>query len=215
MAEKPQTPTVDETPAEATIAADMVAEQPPPSPFADQLHIPGLEPTPAPPPEIDPDDVDDVDDDDGEEEFDPAIHAVDDDGNPVRNKDGTLRKKCGRKPANAPIPASEAEQYRQSATVLVDTLIAAGRMLGGDEWKPETVTDSSGQVVIDERGNLIDAWATYLESQKVQKMPPWATVLLVTSQYVGNRISRPTTRGRIATLIGWARTKWIGWRQSQ
>ena len=33
------------------------------------------------------------------EEFNPEIHSTDDAGNPVYNKDGSLRKKRGRKPS--------------------------------------------------------------------------------------------------------------------
>lgn len=129
--------------------------------------------------------------------FDPAIHQSDADGNPILNKDGSYRRKPGRKKGQGPksqlnrlgadskidsvnAPAAE---YRQAATATVDGVIALGMVLGGDAFAPVRIEGH------DEREQGIQVWTRYYESRGISDIPPGVAVAVWSISYVGARVA--------------------------
>lgn len=95
-------------------------------------------------------------------EFDPAYHCVDDNGNPIRTKNGKFRRKPGRKQGgtNEQRKESQFESFTSPAplstiqmlTMAIDSTTLICAKFFGDEWK------TSG----DERAMLIDAYSRFV-----------------------------------------------------
>jgi hypothetical protein len=137
------------------------------------------------------------------EAFNPEIHAADDAGNPVRKSDGTFAKKRGRKKGSTNTPQvmlSEDERMngaKLSATIVVQTLLTFGQMLGGDEWTPK-LDPVSG---LDESQSLVQAYTTWFYASGFTQVPPWLGAVVVTMAFVTPRLAMPKTQARIRQLI--------------
>jgi len=129
--------------------------------------------------------------------FDPEIHAVDSNGQPKRNKDGTLSKKRGRKSgtnSTAPVDTSVAAfdlECKNCAVLTVQTIIILGHSIGGEEWTAEEA----------EKFAMVTAWEAYYRAKGTIDLPPWIGVLIATGAYAMPRVSKPNTRTRLTALF--------------
>lgn len=157
--------------------------------------------------------------------FDPAIHALDADGNPRKKKDGSFASKRGRKPGQreaaqrentrpnstgklppktAPdsgtipgdISSAPDVDYKAIAQAAVGTTLGIAVMTFGDEWRPKDKAEYSG---------LCDATESYFKAKGVQDLPPGWLLLATVTAYSLPRLTAPTTKSRI--MAGWLRIK--------
>jgi len=157
--------------------------------------------------------------------FDPAIHALDADGNPRKKKDGSFASKRGRKPGQREAaqrentrpnssgklpPKNVAESgtvsgdissvpevdFKAIAAAAVGTSLGIAVMTFGDEWRPKDKAEYSG---------LCDATESYFKAKGVQDLPPGWLLLATVTAYSLPRLTAPTTKSRI--LAGWLRIK--------
>jgi hypothetical protein len=153
--------------------------------------------------------------------FDPAIHAVDKKGKPIRTASGGFAKRRGppkgfrsgaavtptTAPANAPAPAIPDAEMRAvakaNAAVVVTLIVAAGVGFGGEEeWTPTK----------EEREGMLVSWEEYFYISKSPNVPPWVLVVVTTGSYVAVRVRRPNTLTRIQKITGWAHAKWLSFK---
>lgn len=137
-------------------------------------------------------------------DFDPAIHAVDKDGNPRRRGDGSYALKRGRKagngagqprPAtgqNAPAPEAvqEAREADEAAKTAANLTIWGGVAIFGEDFRP-----SKGEPEM-----LHHAYRDYFAAKGVTKLPPELGLVVALSAYVLPRLAQPTVRTRAATI---------------
>lgn len=155
--------------------------------------------------------------------FDPAIHAVDADGQPKRKAGGGFALKRGRKAGstssaaasalppknaatkgNAPSTSSAGpsdqisseEMARQSANMCINAAV----MLLGDEWEPKDKAEAEGVKI---------AFKNYYDVAGVPNFPPWFGLVMALGAYSLPRIHKPTTKERITALVMKVRG-WIG-----
>lgn len=146
--------------------------------------------------------------------FDPAIHAVDAAGNPIRTATGRFQKKKLRMPgdradragAAAPglnIPVSDVVpqdmRIKAAAAKYADLFIITGISFFGEEWKPE---QSKG---VDERAMLIEANERAMIQYGYVEPPAWIDLLMVYSLYMGKRCFQPVTKSKVKIL--WEKVK--------
>lgn len=131
------------------------------------------------------------------EQFDKAIHETDPITNgPAYNRDGTLRRKRGRRPGQrydgseltdngdgtsmdeppTPRPMTTA-QAEAEAKLASSMAFSSLQSLLGDEWEPDD----------DERGSVNAALAEYLRTSGGLGLPPWAGVALAFGSYAVRR----------------------------
>lgn len=143
--------------------------------------------------------------------FDPRFHKVDADGEPILNKDGSLRRKSGKgSPNSRPVstaprvgdPAAY-DAYRATATGIVESVQMLGMLVGGDEWRYIRDPDHG----IDERAQGIEAWTGFCEAYGMQDFPPGVAVAIWGTAYVGVRLTQPKTQSRLKAAWYWARSK--------
>lgn len=134
------------------------------------------------------------------EVFDPAIHCTDEFGNPRKNRDGTFRKKPGRKgeKVKEQVKASQYESFTCAAPVstvhMVQMMLDSATMITakflGDEWKMSP----------DEKAILTDAYSRYIHYKGWDgAMSPEAFVIGVTASYLMPRL---LNGGIIEKLLG-------------
>lgn len=130
------------------------------------------------------------------EDFNPAIHETDPvTGGPVLKKDGTLKRKRGRRqgqsngpgaidqaegaggvpePAGPPIsPAQAAAEAKLCASMVFGGAVS----LLGEQWEPEP----------EERDQITDALREYIATTGGLGLPPWATVAIAFGAYAARR----------------------------
>lgn len=136
--------------------------------------------------------------------FDPTIHVVDEFGKPKFNKDGSYRRKRGRKSAVHPdtikVDAQRINTEAQAgaaAVVTVQLIIMCGHLLGGDEW------DAREEEIVMMQG----AWKDYYIVTGATAVPPWAGVVIATGAYALPKCRKPKTH---ATLTRIGRVIWNG-----
>lgn len=147
--------------------------------------------------------------------FNPTIHVADSFGNPVKNSDGTFRRKPGRKKGanygdnktvkeSNPIPPVENAspvsspmnveakrvQANVAATAIVGTFLAAAQIAFGEEWEPSD----------DERKGLIDAYTEWFATMENPTVPAWVPPIVATAMFAVPKFSMPKTRERIAAI---------------
>lgn len=119
------------------------------------------------------------------------------------NKDGTPRKKRGRKPGSTNTPAQIAATTPQldetivgTAQFTVDAVTGALAMIIGPEWQAEK----------DERETLIAQTAHYFRSQNIADVPPGVLLALVCAGYAVKRVQNENTatKLKIFALKSWA-----------
>lgn len=134
--------------------------------------------------------------------FDPDIHAVDANGQPVKTKTGKFAKKRGRKtgettkPNTGQIAAVQTSKQLGRATAFM--IFSSGQALFGEEWKPIKDKDRG----IDEETTMIDAWSEYYLLTGKKDLPPWAGISVVCCAYALPRLSMPKTQERLSGFRG-------------
>lgn len=121
--------------------------------------------------------------------FDPAIHCVDEMGNPRKTKTGKYRRKPGRKgeTAKEQVKATKYESFTCAAPVstvhmvqmMIDSVTLTTAKVLGDKWKPSN----------DEKAVLTDAYARYIHYKGWDSaMSPEAFIIGVTASYLLPRL---------------------------
>ncbi len=160
--------------------------------------------------------------------FDPSFHQRNADGAPKLSSKGRLQGIPGRalpppskSEAGLPPPERSAppdpqstpaagrtdpgEEHLQAASVVVESIVGIASMVFGPEWQPQRT--KHGKVTIDERDQMVRAWALYFEARGVSDVPPEVLVGVTMIGYVAPRMAAESTRSKIST--GWARLR--GW----
>ena len=135
------------------------------------------------------------------EPFDPAKHAVDPDGAPIRNKDGSLRKRSGgerwRKGVTDPAaPAVDPAIERQATARLASGLWFSCLSVLCD---PDDAVPAAG-----EADAVASAFDQYFAATNFVAVPAWAVLAAVLGGTVVGRIQAPRTQakfGRIAAKL--------------
>lgn len=127
--------------------------------------------------------------------FDPELHCVDANGQPIRTKAGGFRRKPGRKPGHLsgviPGSSSKADEVPQAAQLTVACLEILGRSVFGSEW----------EMLGDEKPNLESAFRDYYYATGVIKIPPWLGLTIAIGSYAIPRFQMPGTQARIGKVI--------------
>jgi hypothetical protein len=158
--------------------------------------------------------------------FDPNLHDVDENGDPILTTKGTLKMlKAGRPKKNiqsklntessAPKVATSSglvdqnnyNDARPAGVTSAHMLMTGGVMLFGDEWRP-VIDEKKG---IDERANLEDAFTEYYASRGVKDMPASAVLITAILGYALPRFSKPKTQEKAK---GWW-AKYKLWREKK
>lgn len=138
------------------------------------------------------------------EAFNPAIHEVDDKGNPRLTKDGKFRRKRGQRPKNSKpntAPASESNpfagesnpfagpefDYAATATFITSLVFSAMESAFGPSWKPND----------GERNNINNATARFCEAHSIADLPPGIALTLAFGLYALPRFNDPETLERM------------------
>jgi hypothetical protein len=110
------------------------------------------------------------------------------------NKDGTPRKKRGRKPGQTNTPAQITQQTPQiddvivgTAQFTVDAITGALAMMIGPEWQAEK----------DERETLIAQTAHYFRTQNISDIPPGVLLAIVCAGYAMKRVQNENTATKL------------------
>ena len=100
--------------------------------------------------------------------------------------------------------SADREKFRKVGREIADTLIIAGRTLGGEDWEVKLVKDEkTGEILFDERRNLQLAWEDMAEAYEWKQFPPWLGCTLATSAYILPRLNAPSTVSRMGKLKLW------------
>lgn len=144
--------------------------------------------------------------------FDPAIHLTTKDGLPIKNKDGSFRKRAGRKSGAAPAPKTphinlgrdelhipEApipdHSLEMAAKTCAALYIQTGVIIFGNEWFPDPE--------ISEADQLEFAFKAYFEAKGVIDIPPGVALAMALSGYAAKRLYMPKTQSKLSYAIGW------------
>ncbi len=149
--------------------------------------------------------------------FDPEKHEIKKDGTPKLSKNGLLCRKPGRqkKPQSRvfpgaqplpeqtaePLPGTETAHYQAVGAFAASMLFNAGMMIDADEWQPAE----------HERAMLTDAFANYARAQGVEDIPPGLALVIAVGSYVGPRMVKQKTRGKLGRFID----KWKNRKQKK
>lgn len=142
--------------------------------------------------------------------FDSSIHVANADGSPKLNKDGTFRRRRGKKNAvgtgsiSKPVTAGPTPEQlleaKTAAMVTVQCVLIIATTLGGEEWRAEK----------GEQTSMETAWEQYYIVSGAFQPPPWLLVIVATSMYAGPRIRLPKTQSKLKLVWGWICFK-MGW----
>lgn len=144
--------------------------------------------------------------------FDPAIHAVDAEGNPKKKPNGEYAKKRGRKSSgtvdsalpskranttgNAPLTGSNGHQpgltSDAAARQFTNAFIGGGVMIFGAEWEPEDAAEPK---------ELKAALQDYFDSDGVPDIPAWFGVAIAFGGYSVKRLTKPTIADKLALWV--------------
>lgn len=147
-----------------------------------------------------------------EDSFNPAVHETDASGNPIRNADGSLRRKRGRKAGVSYGQISAAPEAldpdiakrKAVAATCTEMLIATGVGFFGNEWQP--IHDK--QRGIDERSNLRSAFENYFEAAGTIDLPPSLALAITVGAYCLPRFQAPETKQKAGGFFTWIREKY-------
>lgn len=127
-----------------------------------------------------------------QESFDPNIHRQDAKGQPIRNKDGSLRRKPGAKPkarqapppasltnSTMPVAASTEMPTAASAAVFVDTLESIASIFLSPAWKMTEV----------EKTEMVKSYDRLFERHGIKEFSPLVSVLICSTAYASTRIA--------------------------
>jgi hypothetical protein len=138
--------------------------------------------------------------------FNPAIHAVDENGMPKKKPNGEYALKRGRKPgqtARAPIPKNDVaitlpNPAKAAAIESASILIFGGVAIFGDEWNPKSPAEQKG---------LEDAFERYYVAKGVTEFPPTVALLLAVAAYSVPRLAAPATKSKVKQIAEWGKEK--------
>jgi len=138
---------------------------------------------------------------------------------PILNKDGTIRKKPGRKPKNATVARGETAPESEAATVapvapktpqekkavrlgcdqtaraILGTVVGVMREAVGEEWDFNSQEEADGMRI---------ALSAYIEAKGGGGMSPELAMVLVSSAYVAPRLKHQNTRDKLGAFFGGA-----------
>lgn len=127
--------------------------------------------------------------------FDPEVHVADQWGEPVLNKDGSYRKKRGRKKGSRNSDSDSTDENTvpvinvdEAAKQSANLFINAGVLIFGDDWAPESK---------DEAGALKNAFKNYYDAKGVPEIPPEYGLAFALGAYSLNRITKDQTRTKL------------------
>lgn len=137
--------------------------------------------------------------------FDPAIHAVGEDGKPkLTPKKGQFAKI--RLPKDKPVPSGMVSgptpqaitaNQRATAIVISGVFIQTGCVIFGDEWQPEKTQK------YDEKAYLIESTEEYLRVSGMETLPPWLLLVVAYGSYGLKRFTRPQTKTVLQKMGDW------------
>lgn len=138
--------------------------------------------------------------------FDDVIHRIDDNGNPVKNKNGSWQKKRGRKagentqaaPATVTIQntTAEDEARHRTSVIAANCVFRIGVAIGGDEWEP-IVNPAIGR---NEPMEMVNAFDAYFKETGTIDLPAWAILVLTIGMYAAPRMTMPKTQSRVGIM---------------
>lgn len=139
--------------------------------------------------------------------FDPAIHAVDENGMPKKKPNGEYALKRGRKPgqtaARVAIPKNDAaitlpNPAKAAAIESASILIFGGVAIFGDEWQPKSPAEQKG---------LEDAFERYYVAKGITEFPPTVALMLAVAAYSVPRLTAPATKSKVKQIAEWGKEK--------
>lgn len=137
--------------------------------------------------------------------FDPDIHAVGSDGNPILTKSGAFRKRRGSKSKDGSksevnISLASVKNAREvSAQASASLLFTLGVVIGGDEWSP--IVDKSRK--INEPETIKQAFSDYFKATGDVDLPPGLALGVAVIGYALPRLKMPETKSRFSKLKDW------------
>lgn len=159
-----------------------------------------------------------------QDDFNPALHETDGAGNPVRNADGSYRRKRGRKTgvnygvggdslgaSMDSMELAELAKRKAAAKTAVQLLVMGGVSIFGPEWQP--IHDKASGV--NERLMLEGAFENYFEAAGTIDLPPGLALALTVGAYALPRFQLPATQEKAAKISGGIRG-WFGqWKANR
>lgn len=164
--------------------------------------------------------------------FDPQVHLVGGDGDPLLTTNGKLRLQTGRPKKARPVdatpsaigvsrtssapgmPGVDDETKRMQAAVTGQAAASAtftiAMILGGDEWRPKP-PDKDG---VDEAVLVADAYKDYFIAKNIVDFPPGVALSMALFYYAAPRFTQPTTQARTKRAWTWIKTKFRGMKKS-
>ena len=146
--------------------------------------------------------------------FDPEIHRVGEDGQPVLTPTGRFSKakgkgrkaspKLGGLPAEVkPDPEAQTRaQARAAGITLANMGLAIAQGLGGEEFKPSE----------EERVMLEAGTADYCEAKGVSDLPPGLALASIWGAYLLPKFAKPKTRSRLGAFWEKIKARIQNWR---
>lgn len=137
------------------------------------------------------------------EGFDPAVHAVDQEGKPIPKKGGGWQKKRGgnmrgaaaaaapgAKPGPAAAPVAKVDTLN-AARAVCNSVVAALVIVFGEEWAPRDKTEADA---------LSGAVKNYFDAKGAVEVSPGTALALVVLAYSAPRLKHENTRGKLLRM---------------
>jgi hypothetical protein len=160
--------------------------------------------------------------------FDPAIHAVDDDGKPKKTLLGKFAKKRARdkgvknsgtpavsrlgtgKPAQSADDkkAAQEAEARNAGAIAAGAMFTFGMLIGGEEWQP--IKDHTTGT--DEAAMMAKAFGDYFAAKGMTDIPPGVALCIAIGGYIVPRCFMPKTQTRFQKIKNWIGAKYIKWK---
>jgi hypothetical protein len=142
------------------------------------------------------------------ENFDKNIYEVDSNGKPVLTPTGRMKKKKkikseinGFQSDIVPPVNNNEQQARALGIVIANTIVTICISTFGDEFQPAIVKSDKGDVLMDQRKNLEEAWGNYCIARNMVNFPPEIVVIIAMGSYLIPPLTRPKTKEKIK--LGW------------
>lgn len=141
--------------------------------------------------------------------FDPAIHEIDENGNPKLNRDGLLSIRAGRPSAKSetsgnietdPVLKTRANSAKL-AKLATNTFFRLGYAIGGEEWLPIKTQE------YDEESDLNSLFADYFNAKGLIELTPGWALLAGVGTYAGIRATQPKTQSGLKSL--WSKSVFV------
>ena len=150
--------------------------------------------------------------------FDPAQHAQDENGNPIKTASGAFRRKSGRKSGATVTQTATRSQLgnihagkTQEPPINAGAVMAAkgatnllfqmGIMIGGDEWQP-VIDNNTGH---NEPAFIEKAFTDYFVANEINDFPPGISLCLAVGICALPRLRMPKTQTRLQKLGAWCK----------